>query len=145
MKASALKTFLQRWLINTLAVLVAVYFLGDARISYKNWNDLLIASFLLGLLNAFLRPLLLVLSLPLLIFTLGLFTLVINAALLFFVGKLLHPHFVVRDFESAFWGALVIGIVSFVLNVLTGTGKTRVQVQRTKRPPGNDDGPVIDV
>lgn len=150
MKAGTLKTFLQRWLINTLAVLVAVHILGDARIHYADWHDLLIASLLLGILNALLRPLLLLLSLPLLIFTLGLFTLIINAGLLWFVGEILKPGFRVADFKSAFWGALIISFVSLVLNSITGTGKTRVRVHRgpPSRPhSGRDDGdgPVIDV
>jgi putative membrane protein len=142
MKASALKTFLQRWLINTLAVLVAVKLVNGIR--YDSNLDLLVATLVLGILNAFLRPLLLVLSLPLLVFTLGLFTLVINAVLLYFVGNLVTG-FHVADFTAALKGAVVISIISFVLNLLTGTGKPRVQVQRGKRTPGNDDGPVIDV
>jgi len=142
MKASALKTFLQRWLINTLALLVAVKLVNGIR--YDSNLDLLVATLVLGILNAFLRPLLLVLSLPLLVFTLGLFTLVINAVLLYFVGNLVTG-FHVADFTAALKGAVVISIISFVLNLLTGTGKPRVQVQRGKRTPGNDDGPVIDV
>lgn len=145
-----LKYFLQRWLVNTVAVLVAVSILGDARIHYDKWQHLLIASLLLGILNAFLRPLLLLLSLPLVIFTLGLFTLVINALLLLLVGQLLQPNFVVTDFSSAFWGALVISLVSLVINSLTGTGGSRVSIRRGKPPESKrrddgDDGPVIDV
>jgi putative membrane protein len=149
MKTSSLSNFLQRWLINTLAVLIAVNILGLDRIHYAGWHDLLIASLLLGIFNAVLRPVLLLLSLPLLIFTLGLFTLVINAALLYFVGNL-WDGFRVRDFSSAFWGALIISIVSLILNSLTGTGNARIRVQRggpTKPGSGKDDGngPVIDV
>lgn len=149
MNSSALKTFLQRWLVNTLAVLVAVTVLGETRIRYEKWQDLLIASLLLGILNAFLRPLLLLLSLPLLIFTLGLFTLVINALLLYFVGNL-WSGFHVADFWSAFWGALVISIVSLAVNSLTGTGNARISMHRgrppkTRSPNDDDNGPVIDV
>lgn len=149
MKTNDLSSFIQRWLINTLAVLVAVNLLGIDRIHYAGWHDLLIASLLLGILNAVLRPLLLLLSLPLLIFTLGLFTLVINAALLYFVGNL-WDGFRVRDFSSAFWGALIISIVSLVLNSLTGNGNARIRVQRGAPPKPNSDkkdgdGPVIDV
>ena len=142
-----MKMFLQRWLINTLAVLVASSIVSG--ISYGRSIDLFVAALILGILNAILRPLLLLLSLPLLIFTLGLFTLVINALLLLLASRQVgEAHFHVDGFWSAFWGALIISVVSIVLNSLTGTGKERVAVQKTSTPrPPNDDGggPVIDV
>jgi putative membrane protein len=145
---SKLKSFLQRWLINTVAVLVATYIVP--RIHYQGWLDLVVATFVLGILNTFLRPLLLLLSLPLVVVTLGLFTLVINALLVYFVGWLLKPAFTVETFGAAFWGALIITLVSLVLNSLTGSGDSRIEFRRGKpRPPSqkpdDDDGPVIDV
>jgi putative membrane protein len=140
------KKFLQSWLINTLAVLVAVYLVKG--IHYEKPLDLAVASLLLGVLNAVFRPMLMFLALPLLIFTLGFFILIINALMLYFVGNLLQPHFSVETFWAAFWGALVISIVSIVLNILTGTGNTRVRIQRRRpptRPGAGGNGPVIDV
>ena len=137
--------FLGNWAINTFAVLIAAVILRG-HIWYANPTDLIVASLLLGILNAFVRPVLMLLALPLLIFTLGLFTLVINALLLYFVGVLMGPYFQVDSFGFAFLGALIISIVSVALNVLTGT--TRVTVQRRPPPPKkprDDDGPVIDV
>ena len=148
MTPPGLKSFLQRWLVNTLAVLVAVKLVNG--ISYDSNTDLLAATLVLGILNAFLRPLLMLLSLPLLIFTLGLFTLIINALLLYFVGNLVTGFHVV-NFKSAFWGALVISTVSFAVNTLTGSGNSRVHFHRGKPPESKrqdkDDGngPVIDV
>jgi putative membrane protein len=141
-----MKKFLQSWLINTLAVLVAVNLLKG--IHYQKPLDLLVASLLLGILNAVLRPLLMFLALPLLIFTLGLFTLVINALLLYAVGYVLRPHFFVDDFWSAFWGAVIISVINLVLNSMTGTGDSRVHVETHRRSGKSDDdgqGPVIDV
>lgn len=140
-----MKKFLQTWLINTLAVLVAVYIVPG--IHYQRWLDLLVASLLLGILNAVIRPVLFLLTLPLLIFTLGLFTLVINALLLYFVGVILRPQFYVTGFWAAFWGALLISVVSIVLNTLTGSGNSRVHVERRTPPKsgGGGDGPVIDI
>ncbi len=142
-----LKKFLQSWLINTLAVLLAVSIVPG--LHYDKFTDLMTASLLLGILNAFLRPILLLVALPLLIFTLGLFMLVINGLLLYFVGFLLQPQFTVNSFWAAFWGALVISLTSLPLNVLTRSGNTSVRVQRTPRPPPPSDpggnGPVIDV
>jgi putative membrane protein len=139
--------FLQSWLINTLAVLVAVEVVPGIHFNDNHWFTPFIASLVLGILNAFIRPILMFLALPLLIFTLGLFTLVINALLLRLVGLLLAPHFEVDTFWSAFLGALIISVVSVALNVLTGGA--RVSVHHRRRPPKNpgddDDKPVIDV
>ncbi len=143
-----MKRFLQSWLINTLAVLLAVYLVKG--IGYRQPLDLVVASLLLGILNALLRPVLLLLALPVLIVTLGLFTIVINAGLLYLVSALLSPNFHVNDFRAALWGALVISIVSVILNAVTGTGRARIQVKRQRRPPdrgpgAEGGGPVIDI
>jgi putative membrane protein len=117
-------------------------------IHYEEPLDLLLAALLLGILNSFLRPILLLLALPLLIFTLGLFILVINALLLYFVGLILRPHFYVDSFWSAFWGAVIISVISVVLNSLTGTGSSRLEFRRGRRPRDSDrggNGPVIDI
>src|ERR1017187_3698672 len=138
--------FLQSWVINTFAVLVAAIILRG-HITYKTPADLIIASLLLGILNAFVRPILMLLALPLLIFTLGLFTLVINALLLALVSLLLKPDFQVGSFGYAFAGAAIISIVSIALNVMTGGPRVTVQRRRPppKRPGDDDDKPVIDV
>jgi putative membrane protein len=140
--------FLEAWLINTLAVLVAYYIVPG--IHFGPGSGFLapfIASFVLGMLNAFIRPILLLLALPLLLFTLGLFMLVINALLLYFVGILLAPYFQVDSFGAAFFGAIIISVVAIILHALTGAGGGRVSFHRRPRPPqsGDDDHPVIDV
>jgi putative membrane protein len=139
--------FLGNWAINTFAVLVAAIIL-QGHIAYKSPTDLIVAALLLGILNAFVRPILMLLALPLLIFTLGLFTLVINALLLSLVSFFLKPDFQVDGFRYAFLGALIISIVSIALNVMTGGA--RVTVRRRRSPPpknsnDDDDKPVIDV
>ncbi len=139
-----MKNFLQRWLICTFAVLIATYLVKG--IHFKEWLDLCVASLLLGILNAVLRPILMLLALPLLFLTLGLFQIVINAALLYFVGYVMKPHFYVDGFGSAVWGALIISVISIILNTLTGTGNSRIQVERRRRPSDDGgNGPVIDV
>lgn len=142
--------FLQSWIINTLAVALAVMILRG-HIHCENNFDLVLASLLLGILNAFVRPILMLLALPLLIFTLGLFTLVINALLLALVSFFLKPNFQVDGFGYAFLGALIISIVSIALNILTGTGNTRVTFHHRPPPPPpppkekKSDDDVIDV
>ena len=141
------KLFLKRWLINTLAVLVAASLVPG--IQYEKPLDLFLASLVLGILNAFIRPLIMLLALPLVIFTLGLFTVVINALLLYLVGYLLRPNFIVGDFWSALLGALIIGVVSLLSNFLIGDGSSHISFRWRKRPqePDDDDrnGPIIDV
>ena len=135
--------FLGNWAINTLAVLVAAVILRG-HIRYQTPADLIVAALLLGILNAFVRPILMLLALPLLLLTLGLFMLVINALMLYFVGVLMGPHFQVDSFGFAFLGAIIIGIVSIALNALTGLGGARVTVHiapsaqiRQRRRPGD--------
>lgn len=133
------KTFLQRWAINTLAVLVADYLISG--ISSDSTVRLVIAALVLGILNSILRPILLFLSIPLLIVTLGLFMLVINALLLYMVGGLV-PGFHVASFGSAFLGSLVISIISIFINLFTGT---KSEPPKTNPPKSDGGGPVIDV
>jgi putative membrane protein len=144
------KRFLQSWVINTLAVLVAVYIVKGLRFKDDSIWTPFITSLVLGILNAFLRPLIMLLALPLLVVTLGLFMLVINALLLWLVGWLLGDYFQVDSFWSALFGAVIISMVSLILNTLTGSGQSRIQFKRYSRRPksGNDhddNGPVIDV
>ena len=143
-----LKRFVQSWMINTLAVLIAVYIVPGIHFKDHSLLTPFVVSLVLGVLNAFIRPIIMYLALPVLIFTLGLFLLVINALLLYFVGIVLQAHFQVDGFMAAFWGALIISIVSVVLNSLTGAGTSRLEFRRGRRPPDSDrggDGPVIDV
>lgn len=135
--------FLGNWAINTLAVAIAAMIL-HRHIHFQATGHLIIASLVLGILNAFVRPILMLLALPFLIVTLGLFTWVINALLLYLVGLLLHPYFEVDSFLSAFLGALIISIVSTALNI--ATGNTRVSAGRgPPRDKKRHDDDVIDV
>ena len=150
--------FLKRWLITTVAVLVATQVVSGIRYDHGHPEALILATLTLGLLNLFIRPVLLLLSLPLLLFTLGLFTLglftlVINAGLLMFVGRIFQ-NFHVDDFSAAFWGSVVIAVVSTLLNAISGTWKVRGSIQtsaptksplRSSRNDKDGEGPVIDI
>ena len=139
--------FLKSWAINTLAVLLAVNIVHGISVSRDHpYAAPIMTALTLGILNAFIRPILMLVALPLLLFTLGLFALVINALLLRLVAFLLPQYFFVENFWAAFVGAAIIGIVSVALNILTGSAK--VSVRRGPPPPGKSgpgDGPVIDV
>jgi putative membrane protein len=137
--------FVKSWLINTLAVLLAVQVVHGIHFRDNGLLPPVLTALMLGILNAFIRPVLVLFALPLLIVTLGLFMVVINALMLCFVSWLMRPYFQVDTFGAALLGALVISIVSLALNLLTGG--TRVQIQRRPPPkkPDDDGGPVIDV
>ncbi len=108
-----MRHFLFRWGITTVAVMVAASVITGIR--YDSIGALVGAALLLGILNAFLRPILLLLMAPLIILTLGLFIFVVNALMLYLVNDLVHG-FHVDHFGSAFWGAILISIVSWVLS-----------------------------
>jgi putative membrane protein len=138
-----MKDFLQRWIINTLAVLAAVHIVHG--LSYDRWIDVVLASLILGILNALVKPMLMLLSVPLLVVTLGSFYFVINALLLWLTGLLLKDGFRVEGFWPAFWGALVISLVTLVLNTVTGTGGSRFKIVTSKSRRKAEDDKVIDV
>jgi putative membrane protein len=120
-----MKHFVFRWLITTVAVFVAAPIVGI------NYGDrlgcLLGASLLLGIVNAFVRPVLFLLSLPLILVTLGFFILIINALMLKFVGQIV-PCFQVPGFWPAFFGAIIISIVSWLLSAFFRGSDGRVHV-----------------
>jgi putative membrane protein len=148
-KIKLLLRFFQSWLINTLAVLLAVQIVHGIHFRDPGLLAPVLTALLLGIVNTFIRPIIVRIALPLVILTLGLFMLVINALTLCFVSWLMQPYFQVNTFGSAVLGALIISIASGVLNVLTGITKSRISIQRGPPPPrnpGNDgNGPVIDV
>jgi putative membrane protein len=112
--------FLVRLLISAAALWVATKIVPG--VSYSgDWGYLILVALVFGLLNALVRPVLALLTCPLLILTLGLFTFVINALVLWLTGALsgkLGLGFHVDGFWPAFLGALVVSVVSFLLSVL---------------------------
>ena len=146
------RDFLHQFVVGTFAVLIAVNVVPG--ITYDTPLHLLLASLVLGALNAFLRPILLLGCLPLLILTLGLFLMVINAVLLLLTAKLVNG-FDIEGFWSAFWGALVISIITLIANTFTGRGDSQMSFRRAKTQGAqskrqtprhdDDDGPIIDV
>lgn len=91
-------------------------------IQIDRFQDLLLATLVLGLLNVFLRPVIMLLTLPVTMLTLGLFTLVING-LMFSLAAYIVPGFHVTSFGAAFVAALLFSVFSFLLNMVFGTKK----------------------
>ena len=115
-----MRHILLRWLINAVGLYVAVRLVPGIQAT-ESWQTFAIVAAIFGLVNALIRPLLQFLTCPLLILTLGLFTLVINALMLLLTGWLATRFgvgFHVSGFVPAFWGALVVSVVSLVLTMV---------------------------
>lgn len=140
-----------RWLLMAIAVWIAASLVPG--VSADDWPSLLAAALILGILNAFVKPLLVIFALPLVILTLGFMLLFINAFLLILTTKFV-PGFHVHGFGAAMWASLVISIVSMIL------GNNRRTMRRTSgKPPASEayseptpirtpppgKGPIIDV
>jgi putative membrane protein len=104
---------LVRWLILTAAITIASYLINGIEVS--GFFSAFFAAAILGVLNVFFRPILLILTLPINILTLGLFTVVINAVLLKMASGVISG-FEVHGFWSAVWGALIISLVNWLLS-----------------------------
>jgi putative membrane protein len=127
-----MKDVLVKWLMLTAAIVITSYLLPGIRLS--GFVSALFAAAILGMLNAFFRPILLVLTLPINVLTLGLFTFVINALLLKMASGVI-PGFYVHGFWTAGFGSLIISVINFLLSSLLS--------ESTKEPNGRND--VIDL
>ena len=101
------------WLVTTVAILISAYLLPG--VSVRSFGAALVTALVLGLINAFVRPILVILTLPLTILTLGLFIFVLNALLVLLTGAIV-PGFSVQSFWWALLFSLVFSLVSFVLH-----------------------------
>jgi len=106
-------TILIRWMVLTLSIIIASYFLDGIHV--RDFFSAFLAAAVLGVLNVLLRPVLIILTLPITIFSLGLFMFVINAFLLAMVSGVI-PGFEVHGFWTAVFGALIISIINWLLS-----------------------------
>lgn len=106
-------SLLLRWVLSALSLMLVTYLVPG--ITVASFYSALWAALVLGLINALVRPVLILLTLPVNILTLGLFTLVINA-LLFWLASSVVKGFNVGGFWPAFWGALAVSVISWILN-----------------------------
>ena len=112
---------LLRWIVIAIALAVAAWTVPGIEVTGQNGTiAVLLMAIVFGIVNAFIRPLITLLSCPLVLLTLGLFTLVINGlcfSLSSWIAQSLGIGFVVNGFWAAFWGAIVVSIVSFLLSL----------------------------
>ena len=106
------------WVLNCFALFFVMKLVPGIQVDH--FRDLLVATLVLGLLNAFLRPLVILLTLPVTILTLGLFTLVINGVMFYLAAHLVRG-FHITGFGAAFLAALVFSLFSFILNMIFQT------------------------
>ena len=105
--------FLVRWGISALSIFIVAHIVKG--IEVPSTGVVLVFALVLGIINAFLRPLIILITLPINILTLGVFTLFINGALFYLASKIVKD-FVITGFWPAFWGCILFSIISFLLN-----------------------------
>lgn len=105
--------FLFRWFFNAVAIYLTTLIIRGIQV--PDFTTALIAALVLGIVNAFIRPIVLLLTLPINILTLGLFTLIVNTLMLYIVAAVVQS-FVITSFWSALIGALLIALISTVLS-----------------------------
>ncbi len=117
-----------RVMINALSIVIAVK-LVDGLSFAGEWWKMIIVGAVFGLVNSVIKPVVKLFSIPFIILTLGLFTLIINTLMLALTASLsdtFHLGFHIRGFWPAFWGAIIVSIVSMVLSWITGLRHVRV-------------------
>jgi putative membrane protein len=112
-----------RWIISALSLFAAAWVVPGIRVDdSRGWVVYAVMAIILSLVNAFIRPLLKLLTCPLILLTLGLFTLVVNGLTLLLAAALannvFNVGFYVDGFWPAFWGGIIVGVVSVILNAL---------------------------
>jgi putative membrane protein len=108
-------TLLARWIINAAALLLVAYLYPG--VSVESFATALVAALVLGLVNAVVRPLLVILTLPVTLLTLGLFLFVINALLFWLVTELV-PGFRVSGFGAALLGSILYSVITVITSWL---------------------------
>ncbi len=130
--------FILRWAINAVALYIAVVVvnrtIGGIILQNPGWQSFIWMALIFGLVNALLRPLIEVLTCPLIFLTLGLFTLIINTVLFYlvgYIGTFFNVGFAVQTFWAAFVGSIVVSVVSVILSLFIH--EDRHHIRRPRR------------
>jgi putative membrane protein len=127
-----LRSVILKWLITSLAIFAAIYLVPGIHFTGPGWQLGIIAA-IFSVVNLLLRPILMLITCPMIILTLGLFSVAINALMLMLTANVaiyLGIEYSIDSFTAAFIGALVISFTSLILNMLAGEGSVRVEVHR---------------
>lgn len=128
------------WIVIAIGIFLASNIVDG--ITYDSWTALIVVVILLSIFNIFLKPILLLLTLPFIILTFGLMIWIVNALLFMLAGSLVSG-FHVESFSSALLGALVVSLVAIMANILFGGKKTPPSNRNPDSKPNKDD--VIDI
>jgi putative membrane protein len=109
--------FLTRWLVCSLGLWIASAFLSSSIVDQNKLLDSIVAGLVLAIINIVLRPILVILSLPAILLTLGLFMIIINGLTVFLVSKLYHPLHI-TNFWAAVFAGMVIGLVNYLVTTI---------------------------
>ena len=127
-----LRSVVLKWLITSLAIFAAIYLVPGIHFTGPGLQLGIIAA-IFSVVNLLLRPILMLITCPMIILTLGLFSVAINALMLMLTANVavyLGIEYSIDSFTTAFIGALVISLTSLILNMLAGEGSVRVEVRR---------------
>lgn len=118
--ATQVQRFITRWLVCALGLWIAAGFLSTDITAQNKLEDTIIAGFFLAIINTFIRPLLVIFSLPAIVFTLGLFMIIINGITVYIVSKLYHPLHI-KNFWAAVFAGMIIGLVNYLVSTILET------------------------
>jgi putative membrane protein len=127
---------MEGFLIRAVVVAVGLWLASKIvpGISFNSTETLIAAALLLGIVNAFVRPIIVILTLPITLLTLGLFLLVINALMIMLVSYFL-PGFTVAGFWPAVFASIIVSLTSWVMSGWIGP-RGRIEVMTVRQPPG---------
>jgi putative membrane protein len=116
-KESPLIRFLTRWLVCGLGLWIASRFLSNSIYIDKHWLTLVVAGLVLAMVNTIIKPILIIFSLPAILFSLGLFLIIVNGLTVYLASKLYSPLHV-TNFWAAVFAGMVIGLVNYLVSTI---------------------------
>jgi putative membrane protein len=114
---SQLYKFVTRWFVCSLGLWIATGFLSSSITFNSKLRDIIIAGFVLAIINIVLKPIIVILSLPAILFTVGLFMIIVNGLTVFIASKLYHPLHI-TNFWAAVFAGIVIGLVNYLVTTI---------------------------
>lgn len=109
--------FLIRWFVSSLGLWIAAALLGEGITYNRRFGVIVVSGFILAVINTFIKPIVVILSLPAILFTLGLFMIVINGFMVFLASKLYEPLHI-SSFGVAILAGMVIGLVNYLVTTI---------------------------
>ncbi len=125
-KKNRIESFLVRWTANILGLLAAVYLVPGISFPKEKWWILVLAALVFSIINILIKPVILILSIPTIIITFGLFYFIINGLMLYLV-TILVPLFEISGFLAAFWGAIIVSLVNLLIHIFTTSSNVRIE------------------